>query len=56
MTSNEPIKKKKKLEGGDTRNIQISGKHFLKQTYSSKEMAEFMEVLKKDTYIQNDIS
>ena len=57
MTSNEPVKNKRnKLKRGDPSGIHISGKDLIEQAFSSNQKKEFIEIMKKDTNLQNDIS
>ena len=57
MTSNEPVKKRsKKLKSDDPGNIHISGNNLIEQAFLSNQMSEFIEAIKKDINIQNEVS
>ena len=57
-TSNEPVKNKRnKLKGADPNNDNTTpGSILIEQAFSSNEMGEFIESVKKDVNIQNEIS
>ena len=47
-SSNEPVRpKKNKLKGGDPSKICICGKDFIERAFSSNQMDEFIEIIKK---------
>ena len=47
-TSNEPVRnKKKKLKGGVSSNVHISGKDSIEQAFSYKWIDEFIEIMRK---------
>ena len=62
MTSEEPVigpvqsKTKSKLKGGNPNDNSTQGRDLIEQAFSSQQMAEYIEILKKDPNIQNKFS
>ena len=58
MTTNEPAKYMKSKWKGGNPNVDnsINAKNHIEETFSSQEMAEITENIKKISKIQNDIS
>ena len=50
------VKSKNKLKGGDPNENSIQGGVFVEQAFSSQYVTEFIEIIKKDSKIQNDLS
>ena len=57
-TSTESVKtnKKNNLKGGNPNDDTNQGRALIEQAFSSKQMADFIEIIKKGSKVQNEIA